>query len=248
MTTQASTVNRPTQTINNAYDRIATRHQDLVGGPFNTEYERPATVDLLGDVAGKSIFDAGCGPGTFAAFLVENGATVFAIDSSPEMVHLAQQNLGDSTTVMQADLNQPLDFAEPDRFDIVLSSLVLDYIAAWESLFQEFFRILNGSGRLIISIHHPFFMDLKNNREQIELEKNYFLVQSVEENWSPAGMGIPSYRRPLSAITSAFWNSGFLMERMVEPKPTEAWKTIHEPCYERWMEHPAILCISARKR
>jgi len=241
-------MNHSTQTINNAYDNIATRHAGLVGGPFNTEYERPATIDLLGDVLGKKVLDAGCGPGSFAALLIENGATVLAIDSSPEMVNLAKQNLGDSAPVIEADLNRPLDFIESDSFDVVLSSLVLDYIEDWESLFREFFRILHDNGRLVISIHHPFFMDLKNNQEQIELEQNYFLVQPVEENWSPTGRGIPSYRRPLSAISNAFWNAGFLMERIVEPKPREVWKTIHKPSYKKWMEHPVILCISVRKR
>lgn len=240
-------MNETIATINNAYDIIATRHKELVGGPFNTDYERPATLELLGDVAGKTVLDAGCGPGTFAALLVEKGATVVAFDSSPEMVALAQQTLGDSATVRQADLNQPLDFLEAARFDFVLSSLVLDYIEDWDSLFREFSRILNSNGRLVISIHHPFFMDLKNNREQIALEKNYFRVQPVEENWAPTGRGIPSYRRPLSAISDAFWQAGFLIERMVEPKPTAAWKTIHERSYQTWMEHPVILCISARK-
>lgn len=234
--------------IRNAYDIVSTKHSEIVGGPFNTEYERPATLQLLGEVSGKRILDAGCGPGSYAKLLVEKGATVLAIDSSPEMVHSAKEKLGDSANVLQADINRPFDFIKSGDFDVVLSSLVLDYIKDWDVLFKEFCRILDDGGRLVISIHHPFFLDLKNNPEQIEIEKNYFLTQSVEEDWSPAGIGIPAYRRPLSAISSAFWNSGFLIERIVEPKPTEAWKDIYAPFYEKWMEHPVIICISARKR
>jgi ubiquinone/menaquinone biosynthesis C-methylase UbiE len=241
-------MNQPAQEISKAYDIIATQYEGLVGGPFNTEYERPATLDLLGDVSGKRLLDAGCGPGSFAALLVEKGATVSAFDTSPEMVHSAKQVLGESATVMQADLNKPLNFLESQSFDVILSSLVLDYVKDWDSLFTEFFRILCDNGQLVISIHHPFFLDLKNNQEQIEIDKNYFHIQPVEENWSPTGMGIPSYRRPLGAISNAFWNSGFLIERIVEPIPTEAWRAIHEPFYEKWMEHPVIICISARKR
>ncbi len=234
--------------IRDAYDIIASQYNDIVGGAFNTEYERPATLELLGDVSGKKILDAGCGPGTYAKLLVEMGAKVYAIDSSLEMVHSAEEALGDSATVVQADLNRPLDFLQPASFDIVLSSLVLDYIEDWDTLFHEFCRILNDGGRFVMSIHHPFFLDLKNNQEKIEIHKNYFLTQSVEEDWAPAGIGIPSYRRPLNDISNAFWKSGFLIERIIEPKPTEAWKDIHEPFYRKWMQHPVIICISARKR
>jgi len=234
--------------IQNAYDIIATQHGEIVGGPFNTEYERPATLELPGNVSGKKILDAGCGPGSYAKLLIEKGATVLAIDSSPEMVNSAKKKLGDSATVLHADLNKPFDFIRSGDFDIVLSSLVLDYIKDWDALFGEFHRVLKDGGRFIMSIHHPFFLDLKKNPEQIEIDKNYFLTQSVEEDWTPAGIGIPSYRRPLNDISNAFWNSGFLIERIVEPKPTEAWKDIYEPIYKKWMQHPVIICISARKQ
>ncbi len=234
--------------IRDAYDYIAAQHKGIVGGPFNTEYERPATLELLGDVSGKRVLDAGCGPGSYAQLLLKRGAMVYAIDSSPEMVNAAKGSLGDSATVLLADLNKPLDFFQTGSFDIVLSSLVLDYIENWNALFREFSRILDDKGRFVMSIHHPFFLDLKNNQEKIEIDKHYFLTQSVEEDWTPAGIGIPSYRRPLNDISSAFWKSGFLIERIVEPKPTEAWKDIYEPFYKKWMQHPVIICISARKQ
>lgn len=234
--------------ISNAFDIIASQHKDIIGGLFNTEYERPVTLELLGDVSGKRVFDAGCGPGSYSQLLLEKGAIVYGVDSSLEMVQAAKKLLGDSAIVTHADLNKPLDFLQPASFDIVLSSLVLDYVEDWEALFREFCRILDNGGRFVMSIHHPFFLDLKNNQDQIEIEKNYFSIQTVEENWTPAGFGIPSYRRPLNDISSAFWNSGFLIERIVEPKPTEVWKSIHEPTYKMWLQHPVIICISARKR
>ena len=234
--------------IRNAYDLIAAKHDGIVGGPFNTEYERPATLELLGNVSGKRILDAGCGPGSFARQLIDKGATVLALDASSELVKAAKRNLGDSTTVLQADLNQPLDFIESADFDIVLSSLVLDYIRDWDALFGEFHRILKDGGRFVMSIHHPYFLDLKNDPGRIDIEKNYFQVQEVEEDWSPAGIGIPSYRRPLDSISSALWKAGFFIERILEPKPTQAWKEIHAPFYRKWMEHPVIICFSSIKR
>jgi len=237
-----------TEDVESAYDIIASRYSEIVGGAFNTEYERPATLELLGDVSNKSILDAGCGPGSFSQTLVAKGAQVFAFDSSGEMVRSAKEELGETATVVQGDLNQPFDFVGERRFDIVLSSLVLDYIKDWDRLFRKFSRILYDHGRLVFSIHHPFFLDLKNNSDQIDIENNYFQVQLVEEDWTPAGMGIPSYRRPLSAISTALWQAGFLIERIIEPKPTEAWKEIYAPLYEKWLAHPVIICLSAQKQ
>ncbi|WP_457624233.1 class I SAM-dependent methyltransferase, partial [Persephonella sp.] len=43
-------------------------------------------IDLLGDIKGKKILDVGCGDGTLTLELVNRGADVIGIDSSPEMV------------------------------------------------------------------------------------------------------------------------------------------------------------------
>ena len=75
---------------------------------FNAYYERPGTISLLGDVTGLRVLDAGCGPGALSKWLVDNGATVTAMDVSPEMVRLARQRMGDRARILTADLAEPL--------------------------------------------------------------------------------------------------------------------------------------------
>ena len=43
---------------------------------MNAYYERPATIDLLGDVSGQRVLDVGCGAGPLSAALTAKGATV----------------------------------------------------------------------------------------------------------------------------------------------------------------------------
>ena len=50
---------------------------------YNALYDRPAVLDLLGDVTGLRVLDAGCGPGYYAEELVRRGARVTAFDGSP---------------------------------------------------------------------------------------------------------------------------------------------------------------------
>jgi SAM-dependent methyltransferase len=230
-----------------SYEVVGAHHAELLDGYLNNEYERPTTLALLGDVSGKKILDAGCGPGNYAELLVNRGAKVQAIDSCPKFVQLAKEKLGSRADVLQADLNEPLGFIETGAFDVVLSSLVLDYIKDWQTLFSEFNRILNANGRVIISVHHPFFLDLKIDPDQIKIEDSYFSIQQVEEDWSPAGLKIPSYRRSLSSMSSALWEAGFLIEKIVEPRPTIAWKNTYPAFYERLLKHPVFICFSAKK-
>jgi SAM-dependent methyltransferase len=41
-------------------------------------------------------------------------------------------------------------------FDLMLSSLVIHYLADWEPTLREFHRVLAPRGRLVLSTHHPF--------------------------------------------------------------------------------------------
>src|ERR1700739_4604998 len=60
----------------------------------NAYYERPATLALAGDVAGRRILDAGCGSGPLFAALRDRGAIVTGVDSSAGMLERAPQRPG----------------------------------------------------------------------------------------------------------------------------------------------------------
>ena len=232
-------------TVAQRYDSIAERHlAQVFEGPFNDYYERPAMQKLLGDVTGQMVLDAGCGPGDYAQWLLQHGASVLALDSSPRMVQLTQDRLGDAIETRQADLNEPLAFISADQFDTVLCSLVLDYIEDWDRLFKEFGRVLRPFGRLVFSVHHPFFVDLKL---KVDINETYLSVEQVEEDWLPFGFTIPAYRRPLSAMSESLWRAGFTIERIVEPRPTEGCRQRFPEFFERLSKHPVFLCFAAAK-
>ena len=222
-------------------EHYASRALDSV---YNDYLERPAMYSLLGSVQGQTVLDAGCGPGSYAEWLLTQGAAVIAIDSSPKMVRLAQRRLGDAIEVRLADLSQPLGFLRAQTLDVVLSALVLDYIRDWEAVFREFNRVLVEGGRFVFSVHHPYFLDLK---VESNIGEDYFSVQQLEEDWLVFGLKIPAYRRPLGAMTAALWQAGFVIEQVVEPKPTEECLEVYPESFERLSKHPVFLCMSTRK-
>ena len=55
-----------------AYNELAERYSAAVEiKPHNAFYGRPEMLDLLTDVAGRKVLDAGCGSGTYASWLVD---------------------------------------------------------------------------------------------------------------------------------------------------------------------------------
>ncbi len=212
---------------------------NIDSAPYNAFYERPAVLSLLPDVEGRAVFDAGCGPGWYAEYLVERGAMVTAVDVSPQMVAFARARLGDRAKILQADLGKPLDFVPDGAVDLVLAPLVMHYLKDWQPVFTEFGRILRGGGKLLFSTHHPT-MDYLLFRT-----KSYFTTELVEDQWRIGKVRF--YRRPLTSMIDALANSGFVIERIVEPRPTEEFRQAKPEDYEKLSTQPWFIVIRARR-
>lgn len=228
-----------------AYDLLADAYAARVETKaHNAYYERPAMLSLLPSVKGQRVLDAGCGPGVYSAWLVEHGADVLALDANEKMVLHARQRLGDRVRVVQANLEQPLDFLMDKSFDIVISPLVMDYIKDWQSLLGEFFRILATPGYLVFSIEHPYVKFFDHQQQS-----NYFKTELVEYDWSGFGtvVRVPSYRRPLSAVINPILTSGFVLDQLLEPVPLEDFKLEDPEGYAELVRKPGFLCVRAKK-
>jgi len=229
-----------------AYDKLADAYAALVDTkPHNAYYERPATLSLLPDVNGKHVLDAGCGPGSYTEWLVEHGAQVVAIDVNRKMVRLARKRLGSKAQVRQADLESPLDFASDASFDLIVAPLVMDYLKDWSAVFTEFHRVLKPGGILVFSMEHPF-----GKYYDHQATSNYYDTDMVQYTWHGFGMpvNVPSYRRPLSAVLNPLIKTGFSLDCLLEPLPTQQFKTAEPTEYEKLVRSPGFMCIRAVKR
>ena len=196
------------------YDQIADTYAD--GGPFNELYERPATLELLGDVQGLSILDAGCGSGVLAERVIAGGATLAGIDASAAMLERARDRLGPEVDLRVHDLHDPLTWVPDHSVDVVVASLVMHYLEDWAPTLAEFHRVLRPAGRFVFSTHHPFI------DYTIYERPDYFALEEIEDEWNNAD-GVPYkvrfWRRPLSAIVDALLKAGFAIERLAEQRP-----------------------------
>jgi len=185
---------------------------------LNAYYERPAMLELAGDVTGRRILDAGCGAGPLFAALRDRGAVVTGIDVSAGMLELARRRLGADADLRVADLACPLPFPD-DTFDDVVASLVLHYLEDWGPTLAELRRVLTPGGRLIVSVEHPFAIFHMHHLAGEEID--YFATRRRTAEWTMGGQTatLSFWDRPLHAMTDAFIAAGFRVDVVSEPPP-----------------------------
>jgi SAM-dependent methyltransferase len=230
-----------------AYDMLADSYSARAPTkPHNAYYERPATLSLLGDVGGKRVLDAGCGPGVYAEELVGRGAEVVGFDASGRMVELARERLRGRAEISLANLEEPLAWLEDESFDLVVSALAMDYVEDWGAPLSEFRRVLKPGGKLVFSVEHPAFRFVEQVHEG---EGSYFKTALGVMEWSGFGerVWMPSYRRPLGAMVDAVLGCGFVFAAMLEPKPDERFRAADPEEYERLCRMPGFLCFVGLK-
>ncbi|MCA9683339.1 MAG: class I SAM-dependent methyltransferase [Myxococcales bacterium] len=232
------------------YEEFADRYAEIAATkPHNAYYERPATLSLLPTLAGKRVLDAGCGPGFYAeAILEQDPASLVCVDVTPRMVELTRARVGERALVLPADLEQPLDF-DDGSFDVVVCPLVLDYIEDWGGFFIEVHRVLAAGGTFVYSHGHPM-ADYQLVKERCNPESIYFETERFALEWKGFGPPYPrieSFRRSLTAMIEPLIGAGLVMERVLEPKPTEDFRRAAPEGYAYLMRQPVFLCVRARK-
>ncbi len=230
--------------LRKVFDALSTIYETQVDSSsyYNAEYERPGMLaEIAENLSDKSILDAGCAAGWYTNELLVRGASVTAIDISPQMVEAARRRIGERGKIYCVDLEQALPFADAS-FDIIVSSLTLHYIRDWSSTFKEFNRILKKGGEIIYSVHHPF-MDIKNAGEQ-----GYFETEAYVDSWHKDGQKfeVPMFRRPLHAIINET-TKAFKLNAVKELKPTEQLKELARGSYDYLMSHPHFLVVKGTK-
>jgi SAM-dependent methyltransferase len=233
------------QKIISAYEELAERYNELIDHkPHNAYYDRPNTLQLLGDVKDKFILDAACGPGKYAEILVAKGAIVKGFDISPKMVALANKRNANKAEFFVHDLSNRLDMFDNASFDTILCALALHYIEDWALTIREFHRVLKDNGTAVISMEHPFF-DYNFFRS-----KNYFEIENVKCTWKGFGrpVEVNSFRRSLNECLSPFTDNGFYIDKLIEPKPTKEFEQLDPRHFKELNEFPSFMSIRAVKR
>lgn len=211
----------------------------------NAYYDRPAVLDLVGDCRGQRVLDVGCGAGHYVEELLARGATVHGIEGSARLLAHARARVagtsGGRVLLRQHDLERALDFAADHSYDGVLLALVLHHIDAREQLLAELARVLRPGGWLVVSTTHP-------TEDWRVFGGSYFTVEKVEmPPVGPGGWRPAMWRIPLETLMTELFRPGFVLERLVEPRPVAAAARTDPSRYAKLNRRPGFLAMRLRR-
>jgi len=122
---------------------------------------------------------------------------------------------------MQGDVEN-LSMLDDKNFDITFSAYEFDWVQNLDEVFKEAFRILNEAGIFVFSMGHPFYNCLGEypNPDDLKIRLSYFQrnIISKEQN---TGIIINFILPTISYIINNLINTGFVIEKIVEPEPVE---------------------------
>ena len=199
-------------------------------GFWNAHYDRPACLGLLGDVAGKVVLDAGCGPGLYAADLVARGARVIGFDLSPRMVQLSRERVSEGDFRVHA-LGDRLDWLADAAVDLVLCALALEHVDDRVGALGELRRVLAPDGALVLSVQHPVATWMRHGG-------SYFSTRLIREAWR-SSWRVSYWTMPLETICEEIHQSGFVIERLLEPRPAPETARVYPKWYEQLTRGPS---------
>jgi SAM-dependent methyltransferase len=245
-----------------AWTTLARAGYDVYRDGFNT----PAFFAMLPDVKGPVGLDIGCGEGHNTRLIAGRGARMTGVDISPTFVRYANEAeeehpLGIRYEVASA-ANLPFEDAS---FDFATAFMSLMDMPETGRVLAEVFRVLRLGGFLQFSITHPCF-DTSHRKDvrgedglsyAVEVGGYFRRLDGEVEEWifsaAPPEVReglrpflVPRFTRTLSEWLNLLIDSGFVLERLGEPRPSDE-AVREQPRLQDAQVVPYFLHVRARK-
>ncbi len=135
------------------YDTIAEQYKKSKELPTGLNIDVYTYFNLLGELAGKSILDLGCGEGFYTRKFRQKGATrVVGVDLSPKMIELAKQEEAKEPLGIEYIVADVCELGQIGSFELVVASYLLNHCQTKEQLLkmcQTIYVNLKPSGRFV---------------------------------------------------------------------------------------------------
>jgi ubiquinone/menaquinone biosynthesis C-methylase UbiE len=221
----------------NAWTKLARAGYDVYRDHLNT----PAFFAILPDVAGRAGLDVGCGEGHNTRLLARRGALVTAVDVAENFIAHARQAEADEPLGIEYRVASAvaLPFADA-AFDFATGFMSFMDIPETDRALAEAWRVLKPGGFLQFSICHPCFETPHRRNLRDETRRTYAIevgdyfrnLEGDVTEWlfkaAPphAKQGLPKFQTPRFTRTLSQWlnlltDTGFRLERVAEPRPSD---------------------------
>ncbi len=212
-----------TQSKTNFYDDFAANYAEMVTQREEAGIERdpvmPRLLEVIGDVSGLNVLDAGCGEGYLARILARPGASVTAIDIAANLVQIGRaKDPASQISYQVADLCTPQPALE-GRFDLIASHLVMNDVPDHRSFLNTLGTLVKPGGRLVFSMNNPYSFVVRSHiTDYFDTGKAHSYRGMAER-----GVKVHFYHRTLEQYLDASLTAGFQLQRLVDiPTPEGA--------------------------
>lgn len=194
---------------------------------LNSAGEWHVLKNMLPDFKGKSVLDLGCGYGWHCIYAKEQGAErVIGIDLSQKMIDKAKENSKNLSIDYYQMPVEDIDFKE-EQFDVIFSSLTFHYIENLEAVFRKINRFLKKGGSFVFSMEHPVFTSIaeqdwftNEDGSRLHWPVDHYQEEGIRQT-NFLGHKVIKYHRTVASIINTVINSGFGIQQISEPKPSE---------------------------
>ncbi len=227
---------------------------------YHAYYEKPAMYALLPDIKGKTVLSIGCGSGEDSIHLKRQGANrSIGIDISDEMIGIAKNSYPECEFHI---INmEDIDFPD-NSFDFAYSSLAIHYVQDWSKVFTHVHRILKPGSSFLFSCGHPLRFAMNEDENGKNLTRTLAISENTETHEFQITGDYLAKRKTIDALgknTANTWtmpigdiatlaaDAGFLIEKLVDPRPLEELKEIDPQTYNRLSKIPEFMIFRLGK-
>lgn len=220
-----------------AWTKLSRAGYDIYRDYLNTS----AFLAMLPNVKGLWGIDIGCGEGHNTRKLASQGARVSGIDISEIFIEHATEAEQQTPLGINYQVASAVEIPFPDQhFDFATAFMSFMDVPETDRVISEAFRVIKPGGFLQFSITHPCFdtphrRNLRNEQRityAIEVG-DYFRNQNgdisewifgaapekLRQNYSK--FKVPRFTRTISQWINLLVKTGFLIEHINEPRPTD---------------------------
>jgi 2-polyprenyl-3-methyl-5-hydroxy-6-metoxy-1,4-benzoquinol methylase len=243
----------------NFYDKYATEYQSIrlqKGMLFNDYIELPAVMNEIQkmNLKPETTLDIGCGAGFYTKEFANQSKQVTALDVSSEMLKIAKkycsQELENTKYNNIEFMHSSLERSKliHKYYDLVLGTFMLGYFKDLNIFFKKIKYTIKRNGKLIVSSLHPIRLFSKRNKDEYCV-KNYFDNDYYESDFISSEYDTLKLKRwTIEEITSCAFDNGFLIEKILEPKPILDIPIELKQKAEFYKHNPSILIIVLRSK
>lgn len=225
--------------------------------------EKPAMMEKLGDIKGKSVLTIGCGSGEeCVAILEKQPKSITGVDIAENLIEIAKKTVK-NVEFLVMDVEE-MKF-EDQSFDLVYCSLMMDYFESWEKVLKEVYRVLRPGGIFLFSGLHPVKWSAESIKDKdgkstiswmgferepktgtAKIHGDYLGTILHEEVWNN-GMEISYFTKPISLMFKEIRSVGFNVIDISEPKAIESAKKHDESYWQIKQRIPDFVVFECQK-